>query len=204
MKPSELLDHIIVHELLGVTGGAGGGFDTAGAGLTSSGTTLNVVAGDGSLTVAADSVVVNQGHSFQLTSLLTLTPDSNEPAMVVNAFGGATGALVNVADLWGASAQGYLRVVDAGSYGGDTPEDHYGHLTAVRPSATAEFAYVDDDGAVTQITRNGKLHFADTADYTPSNVSTARSFNANSTTLDEVADVLGTLITDLQTLGVLR
>lgn len=37
--------------------------------------------------------------------------------------------------------------------------------------------------------------------YTPTNVSTDRAYDANSTTLDEVADVLGTLITDLQGLG---
>lgn len=39
--------------------------------------------------------------------------------------------------------------------------------------------------------------------YTPSNVTTDRSYNANSTTLDEVADVLGTLIADLQSLGLI-
>lgn len=37
--------------------------------------------------------------------------------------------------------------------------------------------------------------------YTPTNVTADRSFDANSTTLDEVADVLGTLIADLQRLG---
>ena len=37
--------------------------------------------------------------------------------------------------------------------------------------------------------------------YTPSNVSADRSFDANSTTIDELADVLGTLIADLQTMG---
>lgn len=39
--------------------------------------------------------------------------------------------------------------------------------------------------------------------YTPSNVTTDRSYNANSTTLDEVADVLGTLIADLQSVGLI-
>ena len=37
--------------------------------------------------------------------------------------------------------------------------------------------------------------------YTPSNVSSDRSYDANSTTVDELADVLGTLIADLQSLG---
>ena len=38
--------------------------------------------------------------------------------------------------------------------------------------------------------------------YTPTNVTTDRSYDANSTTVNELADVLGTLIADLQSLGV--
>ena len=41
------------------------------------------------------------------------------------------------------------------------------------------------------------------ASYSTSNVSTDRSLDADSTTLDEVADVLGTLIADLKTLGLI-
>jgi len=39
--------------------------------------------------------------------------------------------------------------------------------------------------------------------YTISNVTTDRTYNANATTIDEVADVLGTLIADLKSAGVL-
>lgn len=39
------------------------------------------------------------------------------------------------------------------------------------------------------------------AAYTPTNVTTDRSFDANATTLDEIADVLGTLIADIQSWG---
>ena len=39
------------------------------------------------------------------------------------------------------------------------------------------------------------------AAYTPTNVTTDRSYDANATTIDELADVLGTLIADLQSLG---
>jgi len=39
--------------------------------------------------------------------------------------------------------------------------------------------------------------------YTPTNVSTDRSYDANSTTVDELADVLGTLIADLQAYGLI-
>ena len=34
-----------------------------------------------------------------------------------------------------------------------------------------------------------------------SNVTTDRTYNANATTLDEIADVLGTLLADLRTIG---
>lgn len=39
--------------------------------------------------------------------------------------------------------------------------------------------------------------------YVPSNVTTDRTFDADSTTLSEVADILGTLIEDLQKKGIL-
>lgn len=41
------------------------------------------------------------------------------------------------------------------------------------------------------------------AAYTPTNVSADRSYDANSTTTDELADVLGTLIADLQAAGLI-
>ena len=40
-----------------------------------------------------------------------------------------------------------------------------------------------------------------TQTYAVSNVTTDRTYNANATTLDEIADVLGTLIADLRTKG---
>jgi len=42
------------------------------------------------------------------------------------------------------------------------------------------------------------------AAYTPTNVTTDRAYDANATTVDELADVLGTLIADLQTYGLLQ
>jgi len=49
----------------------------------------------------------------------------------------------------------------------------------------------------------GTSPVAQSAAYTPSNVTTDRSYDANSTTIDEVADVLGTLIADLQATGLI-
>ena len=46
------------------------------------------------------------------------------------------------------------------------------------------------------VTRGGS-----TAAYTPTNVTPDRAFDADSTSTAELADVLGTLIADLQTLG---
>lgn len=47
----------------------------------------------------------------------------------------------------------------------------------------------------------GVTPVARTAAYTPTNVSADRSYDANSTTVDELADVLGTVIADLQSYG---
>lgn len=49
----------------------------------------------------------------------------------------------------------------------------------------------------------GATPVAKSSAYTPSNVTTDRSYDANATTLDEVADVLGTLIADLQNVGLI-
>ncbi|MCP4204209.1 MAG: hypothetical protein GY769_20020, partial [bacterium] len=41
------------------------------------------------------------------------------------------------------------------------------------------------------------------AAYTPTNVTTDRTYDADSTNVDEIADVLGTLIEDLQLTGII-
>lgn len=50
----------------------------------------------------------------------------------------------------------------------------------------------------------GTAPAAQAAAYTPSNVNTDRSYDADATTVDELADVLGTLIADLQSYGLLQ
>lgn len=70
-------------------------------------------------------------------------------------------------------------------------------------------AFIVQDGGtpVFQINAAGEIGFfnttpaAQTAAYTPTNVTPDRSFDANSTTLDELADVVGTIIADLQAFG---
>lgn len=50
----------------------------------------------------------------------------------------------------------------------------------------------------------GKLTVGTAPTYTPTNVTTDRAYNANATSLDELADVVGTMIADLQTIGLFQ
>lgn len=69
----------------------------------------------------------------------------------------------------------------------------------VQNSGGSPLFSIDENGAITEL-NNVALPVAI---YAPSNVTTDRTYDANSTTLDEVADVLGTLIADLQSIGIL-
>lgn len=60
---------------------------------------------------------------------------------------------------------------------------------------------LDHDG--TTVGFYGVAPVVRSATYTPSNVTTDRTFDANATSLDEVADVLGTLINDLKLTGII-
>lgn len=54
------------------------------------------------------------------------------------------------------------------------------------------------------MTENGSvIKLFKSSAYTPTNVTTDRAYDANATTVDEVADVLGTLIADLQATGLI-
>jgi hypothetical protein len=59
------------------------------------------------------------------------------------------------------------------------------------------------DSSAARIGFLGAAHQPRTSAYTPTNVTTDRSYDANATTVDEIADVLGTLIADLQAFGLL-
>lgn len=59
-------------------------------------------------------------------------------------------------------------------------------------------------GKIPIATTNGRLtDLTASAAYTPTNVTTDRSYDANATTLDELSDVVGTMIADLQANGIL-
>jgi hypothetical protein len=73
-------------------------------------------------------------------------------------------------------------------------------LLVENSSGTARFT-VQDDGAYAFA--GGTVGAAQTGYTTPTNLTTDRTFDANATTIDELADVLGTLIEDLKTKGII-
>lgn len=87
-----------------------------------------------------------------------------------------------------------------------TTDDFFATIT----TGAARKAFVLDDGTrltsgkIPVATTNGRLvDMTASSAYTPSNVTTDRSYNANATTLDELADIVGTMIADLQAKGIL-
>jgi len=87
-----------------------------------------------------------------------------------------------------------------------TTDDFFATIT----TGAARKAFVLDDGArltsgkIPVATTNGRLvDLTASSAYTPTNVTTDRSYDANATTLDELADVVGTMIADLQAKGIL-
>jgi hypothetical protein len=77
-----------------------------------------------------------------------------------------------------------------------------GNLVAIRNGTNTRWI-VDEDGDTWQQGNFACNNVAPAAPatYTPSNVSADRAFDANSTSLDELADVVGTLIADLKLTG---
>lgn len=59
-------------------------------------------------------------------------------------------------------------------------------------------------GKIPIATTNGRfIDLTASAAYTPTNVTTDRAYDANATSVDELADVLGSVIADLQSIGIL-
>jgi hypothetical protein len=87
-----------------------------------------------------------------------------------------------------------------------TTDDFFATIT----TGVARKAFILDNGSrltsgkIPIATTNGRLiDLTASSAYTPTNVTTDRAYDANATTLDEVADVLGTVIADLQAKGIL-
>jgi len=81
----------------------------------------------------------------------------------------------------------------------------YAFLTGAEGYYFDDDIYVDETSGGMFVKDSGgncyKCILGATQTYTPTNVTTDRAFDANSTTLDEIADVLGSLIADLDTLN---
>ena len=82
-----------------------------------------------------------------------------------------------------------------------------GYLTITTGTARKELTLNDaalSSGKIPIATTNGRLtDLTASAAYTPTNVTTDRSYDADLTTVDELADVLGTLIADLKAVNIL-
>jgi hypothetical protein len=70
-------------------------------------------------------------------------------------------------------------------------------------TAAREGFRVEASGSVAKVGFYGHAAAAQSAAYTPTNVTPDRSYDANATTIDELADVLGSLIADLQATGLI-
>ena len=68
---------------------------------------------------------------------------------------------------------------------------------------TANATNINIGASGTLIGFYGVTAVARSAAYAPTNVSTDRAYNANATNINEIADVLGTLIADLQATGLI-
>ncbi len=76
-----------------------------------------------------------------------------------------------------------------------------GEITGIRagnPALASLLSALASAGLITDSTTEGKSDA-----YTVQNVNTDRAYDADSTSVSELADVLGTLIADLQTAGIL-
>jgi hypothetical protein len=73
-------------------------------------------------------------------------------------------------------------------------------------SQTADLQeWQDSSGSILgYFTSSGSLIIGTQQTYTPTNVTTDRTYDANATSTDELADVLGTLIADLQKIGLIK
>lgn len=74
-------------------------------------------------------------------------------------------------------------------------------LSILDSSSGINFNIRDDGGFAF---KGGTVGLAQTGYTTPTNLTTDRTFNANATTIDELSDVLGTLIEDLKLKGIIK
>ncbi len=75
-----------------------------------------------------------------------------------------------------------------------------GAFTGPAPGFRRLISFYTADGTV--FVETGRTYL-ESSTYSPTNVTTDRAYDADATTIDELADVLGTLIADLKTANIL-
>lgn len=95
---------------------------------------------------------------------------------------------------FGASMAGGFAMLNGTAPTGNVT-DVFQFYSADQAAGNAAPHFRTENGSVVKLYKTGT--------YSPTNVTTDRSYDANSTTLDELADVLGSLIADLQLTGLL-
>lgn len=111
--------------------------------------------------------------------------------------GGTIGTL-NVMDIPNISGPTTIRGINSAMSNG-TFINHTGTAPAIFGGEVEMNGALNHDGSTVGF--YGTIPAVQSAAYTPSNVTPDRSYDANSTTLDELADVVGTIIADLQSVG---
>jgi hypothetical protein len=193
----------------GATAVFNGGAALGGIDLTSgSGITATTLGGDIRVTSGAGNTTGRGGNITVLCGAGGATGDGGE-AILRGGPGGATSGAGGRASViggnatGGVSAGGVVRLLPGIGFGGgaagtvqisDPTTGNLANLLASTLTANRNFTFPDASGTFVL------LPVAPPA-YTLSGVTTDRAFDANATSLDEIADVLGTLIADLQSIG---
>jgi len=188
-------------------------------------TALTTPAGEDLLYIVDDPSGTPDGKKITLTNLFgnvpvqtTIDVTSTEAFLVrksgdggdrfyINSQASATGVVAKIYGALEVEAPAVLNII----YENDSTD--YWWRWGV-DGGTLLFDYDDDqDGAFTpysryfQITKNGVAKLSGTLEigtpptYSESNVTTDRTYDANSTTTAELADIVGTLIADLRAMG---
>jgi hypothetical protein len=187
----------------GAVGGSAGEVDIAGGdGLAASGGSAG---GNGGRVVIAGgtggAAGAGAGETAGLPLPCTMAGGSGGAgsATFVGAFGGNLNLVGGAGGLSGGAGGGAGGIVNIqGGGGGSGAADG-----AITIGTTAASAVSIGKASGTTIGFFGAAGSLQSAAYSVTNVTTDRAYDANSTTVDELADVLGTLISDLQALGLI-
>lgn len=157
------------------------------AGLSLTTGSANTVVGlssGGLLTTGANNVLIGASAGAQLTTesdKLYIANSSTNSPLVYGEFDNAILRVNSRLQVYGSSTSAITSLL-------------------VQDSSSSALLTIQNNGAFAF--KGGTVAVAQTG-YTVSNVTTDRTYNANSTNVDELADVLGTLITDLIAKGII-